>query len=203
MIPHHSTHSEKLLSYLASGVTQSQAALALGITPSAVTQLIEQPEFSARLQELREEQLKRSSAIDEKYDSIEAKLLDQLEKTIPLLMRPGEIANVLTRVNQAKRRGSAVTAPQAPTQIIQLNLPVAIQNRFTLNSQNQVVQAGAQDLVTIPSSALTKLMEIHHETKEDEFGFTNTAAAGQGSGSSLASKLNEQVLTVSNTSKSE
>lgn len=178
MIPHHSPNIEKLLSYIASGVTQSQAATALGITPSAVTQLLQTPEAIVKLEKLKEEQIERSTELDKKYDSIEAKLLDQLEKTIPMLMRPGEISAVLSKINQAKRRGAGAAKPAGQMQVIQLNLPTAIQNRFTLDARNTVVTAGKQDLVTLPSTAVPKLLEAQNEKREDEFGFPITAPKG-------------------------
>ena len=173
-IPHHSTHASALATLLTSGMTQSQAAATLGITPSAVSQLMssESPELDAAR--------KRSSALDAEYDEIEGALLKQLKRTIPLLLRPGEISNVLTRINAAKRRGVAADTPSGPTQIIQLNLPTRIQNKFVVNSTNQVVTAGDQDLVTIQSAAVQKLLESHNNAapqiplveQEDEFGFT-------------------------------
>ena len=71
-IPHHSTNADQLVELLRAGVLQQQAAAALGITASAVTQLIASPEVSAQQTNLREEQAKRSTAIDEKYDRLEA-----------------------------------------------------------------------------------------------------------------------------------
>ena len=173
-IPHHSTNASALATLLTSGMTQSQAAAALGITPSAVSQLMssESPELDAAR--------KRSSALDAEYDEIEGALLKQLKRTIPLLLRPGEISNVLTRINAAKRRGVAADTPSGPTQVIQLNLPTRIQNKFVVNCTNQVVTAGDQDLVTIQSAAVQKLLESHNNAapqiplveQEDEFGFT-------------------------------
>lgn len=163
-------------------MNQSQAAATLGITPSAVTQLIkEDPELQAARA--------RSSALDLEYDEIEAALLKQLKRTIPLLLRPGEISTVLTRVNAAKRRGVAADVPSAPAQVIQLNLPTTIQNKFVVNSSNQVVTAGSQDLVTMPSSAVPRLLESRHATPatpvEDEYGFTyETTPTSQGQGKS-------------------
>ncbi len=173
-IPHHSTNTSSLVSMLTAGMRRTQAAQSLNITPSAVTQLANTPEVAAELEAARA----RSSQLDARYDSIEGKLLDQLERVLPMLTRAGEIANVLTRVNQAKRRGVAADTPNTPSTVIQLNLPTSVQNRFVVNSSNQVVTAGEQDLVTIPSQAVTKLLESHHEPKiplieqEDEFGFT-------------------------------
>ena len=172
-IPHHSTHTTKLLEYAKIGASQSQIAAALGITPSAVSQLMSNPEISSQLQEIREAQLSRSSALDAKYDEVEDKLLEKLASTIPLLLRPMEIATVLSKVNAAKRRGVAATTQQGPARILQLNLPEAIQAKFVLNQTNQVVSAGSQNLVTIQSANVLKLAEANHATPQtdyDEFG---------------------------------
>lgn len=161
-IPHHSTHTPQLINLLTKGVSQIEAAKALGITPGAVTQLMEHPEVSAALETYRMAQIAQSSQIDAKYDTIELKLLEQLERVTPLLMRPGEIAQVLTRVNSAKRRGVAHTAAAGPAKVLSLNIPVALQARFVLNGTNQVVEAGNQTLVTMQSSNIAKFAEAHN-----------------------------------------
>lgn len=186
-IPHNSTHANQVITYLKNGITPIEISRALGITPGAVTQLMQSPAVSTEIAKMQAEQQARSSAIDARYDSIEEKLLIQLEKTVPLLMRPGEIANVLTRINAAKRRGVAHQVAQGPAQVLQLNIPIALQNKFVVNAANQVVQAGEQTLVTMQSSNIPGLAqaitgEAHHVItdqtnsatiqEEDEFGFT-------------------------------
>ena len=151
------THLSSLTALLSRGASRSEAAASLGITPSAVTQL-------ASTLTPSDESLERSTAIDAQYDTIEAKLLTQLERTIPMLLRPAEIARTLQIVNGAKRRGVGAIREQGPTHIIALNLPLAIQNKFTVNSSNQVVSAGTQDLVTMPSAAVPRLLESHNAT---------------------------------------
>lgn len=187
-IPHNSTHANQVITYLKNGITPIEISRALGITPGAVTQLMQSPAVSTEIAKMQAEQQARSSAIDAKYDAIEEKLLNQLERTVPLLMRPGEIANVLSRINAAKRRGVAHQAPQGPAQVLQLNIPIALQSKFVVNAANQVVQAGEQTLVTmqssnIPGLAQTQLSEVQNVItdqtnsatiqEEDEFGFTH------------------------------
>lgn len=187
-IPHNSTHANQVITYLKNGISPIEISRALGITPGAVTQLMQSPQVSTEIAKMQAEQQARSSAIDAKYDAIEEKLLVQLEKTVPLLMRPGEIANVLTRINAAKRRGVAHQVAQGPAQVLQLNIPIALQSKFVVNSANQVVQAGEQTLVTmqssnIPGLAQTRLSEVQNVItdqtnsatiqEEDEFGFTH------------------------------
>lgn len=187
-IPHNSTHANQVITYLKNGISPIEISRALGITPGAVTQLMQSPQVSTEIAKMQAEQQARSSAIDARYDNIEEKLLIQLEKTVPLLMRPGEIANVLTRINAAKRRGVAHQVNQGPAQVLQLNIPIALQSKFVVNSANQVVQAGEQTLVTmqssnIPGLAQTRLSEVQNVItdqtnsatiqEEDEFGFTH------------------------------
>lgn len=161
-------------------------AAELGLTPGAVTQAI------AKIPESAQEPLTEAhQQLDATYDEIEAQLLTQLKRTIPMLLRPEAITNVLTRINAAKRRGGPLKPSQAAPTVLQLNLPVAIQNRFVLNSNNQVVSAGQQDLVTIPSAAVAKLAaesagKQHaipqitgtQSAEEDEFGFSYSKPAG-------------------------
>lgn len=161
-IPHHSTHSNQLINLLTRGVTQIEAARAIGITPGAVTQLVQTPEVAAALEKYHAAQVSQSSQIDANYDAIELQLQEQLKKVLPLVMRPGEIANVLTRINSAKRRGVAHTAAAGPAKVLSLNIPIALQARFVVNSANQVVEAGNQTLVTMQSSNIAKYAEAQN-----------------------------------------
>lgn len=199
-IPHNSTHTNQVISYLRNGVTPIEISRALGITPGAVTQLMQSPEVASELSKIQAEQQARSSAIDARYDALEEKLLGQLEKTVPLLMRPMEITKVLSQINAAKRRGAVNAISSGPAQVLQLNIPISLQSRFIVNAANQVVQAGEQTLVTMQSSnipglaqtmvslpgpvetvAIPQTVEANHDViinnpeieEEDEFGFTH------------------------------
>ena len=178
MIPHHSTHATQLLNYIEQGVTPAECARALGITPSAVTQLMDSPELRDKIASIREEQLKRSSALDVAYDRVEEKLLNQFEQTVPMLLKPEQIVNALEKINRMKRRGIAMTTPEAPAKVVHLHLPTQVLAKFTTNVNNQVVAVGGQELITIQSANVAKLAEAKHaipaapqQEKLDEFGF--------------------------------
>lgn len=199
-IPHNSTHANQVISYLKNGVSPIEISRALGITPGAVTQLMQSPEVSEVVNKIQAEQQARSSALDKRYDDLEEKLLGQLEKTVPLLMRPMEITKVLSQINAAKRRGAVHAISSGPAQVLQLNIPISLQSKFIVNAANQVVQAGEQTLVTMQSSnipglaqtmvalpgpvetvAIPQTIEANHDViinnpeieEEDEFGFTH------------------------------
>lgn len=183
-IPHHSSTLSSVAALLKHNMKRVDIAHELGLTPGAITQI------ASRLPEATEPLAPVHAALDTTYDDVELKLLKQLERTMPLLMRPMEISRVLSVVNAAKRRGGPLKAASAAPTILQLNLPIAIQNRFVLNSSNQVVSAGQQDLVTIPSAAVARLaaattptgkMHTHHVHQlatEDEFGFSHESKTG-------------------------
>lgn len=182
-IPHHSTHAAAVAKMLRANNSRMDIATELGLTPSAVTQLAATPAVQAAIAPSSAE-----TELDNQYDRIEKKLLDQLERTTPLLMRPMEIAKVLTTINGAKRRGGALKQSDAPQQVLNLTLPLAIQNKFVLNQHNQVITAGSQDLVTIQSAGVSKLLEqrVQHALtqsntsakEEDEFGFQLSTSKG-------------------------
>jgi hypothetical protein len=82
--------------------------------------------------------------------------------------KPMEILKAIQIINQAKRRGTST--PEAileKREVVSLVMPVQIINRFTTNIQNQVIQAGSQELLTIQSGTLAAQMK---ERKNDGSG---------------------------------
>ena len=178
-IPHHSTHSAQLLSLFEQGVTPAEISRALGITPGAVTQLMQSEDLAPKISEIREAQLARSASLDIRYDNIEERLADQLERTIPMLLKPEQILNALEKVNRMKRRGISLTNNAAPAQVVHLHLPATMIAKVTTNISNQVISVGGQQLITMQSQNIAKLAEANYAPynpqieQEDEFGFTN------------------------------
>lgn len=177
-IPHHSTHSSQVLSLFGQGVTQTEIAATLGITPSAVSQLLASPDLAPEVAKIREAQIARSANLDVRYDAIEESLLGQLEKTIPMLLRPEQILNALEKVNRAKRRGITLTETKQVSQVVHLHLPPQILQKVITNTSNQVVSVGGQQLITMQSANIKKLAEANHAPQlpqieqQDEYGFT-------------------------------
>jgi hypothetical protein len=115
--------------------------------------------------ELRYTNLQSYNARDDKYDNLEDKLLLKLESSLPLMVRPDSILKALATINGAKRRGQQSTENAAASkQIVNLVLPTKIVTTFITNSNNQVVQAGDQSLITMQSGTLLdKVKEIENE----------------------------------------
>lgn len=149
----------RALELLGQGINPEQTAIAVGISPSRISQLLSDTEFAAAVSERRFTNLSKHNERDSAYDSLEDKLLERMKDCLPLMVRPGEILKAIQVINAAKRRGSS--APSAitdQTTIINLVLPNQIINKFTLNGLNQVVQVTADDktqpMLTIQSGTL-------------------------------------------------
>lgn len=153
------TTESKALDLLGSGAAPTQVALALGVDPSYISQLLAQEDFARQVTERRYQALIKNSSRDAALDSLEDALISKMKNLIPLMCKPSEIIHAFTRINQAKRR--ALTATELPSQVgnvISLTLPIQIVQHFQVNSNNQVIKAGAQDLVTVQSGRLPQLL---------------------------------------------
>jgi rRNA pseudouridine-1189 N-methylase Emg1 (Nep1/Mra1 family) len=73
------------------------------------------------------------------------------------MMRPMEVLKAIQVINAAKRRGAS-----APDSIIQqqtfinLTIPTNLIQKFQVSTNNHVVQAGDQTLITMQSGSLLK-----------------------------------------------
>jgi len=145
----------RALTLLGQGIPPNIVAASLGVTESRISQLVSDPNFAAEVAELRFSNLQKHNERDHKYDTLEDKLVQKLEDLLPLMMRPMEVLRAIQTINGAKRRGAS--APDSITQqqtIINLTIPTQIIQKFRTNSQNHVVEAGEQTLLTLQSSTL-------------------------------------------------
>lgn len=151
---------ERVIELLGQGIPAEMVASAIGISPSRVSQLLSTPSISERVSNLRYQNLAKHTSRDNKYDGIEDKLLDKLENTIPFMIKSQEILRAVQVINGAKRRASS--APESILQqqeVVSINMPVQIYNKVVVNINNQVIKAGAQDLITVQSASMNQLLE--------------------------------------------
>jgi len=162
-----SSVEDRALHLLGAGVTSNQVASALGVTESRISQLLADTSFSARVSELRYKSLTEHNMRDSKYDKLEDRLLEKLEGAMPLLIKPESILKAMTVVNGAKRRGYTTTDQVTNnTNIASITLPTKIVNQFITNINNQVIKAGDQELLTMPSGNLMKMAEKAADSRE-------------------------------------
>lgn len=154
------TTEERALKLLASGVTAANAAVALGISDSRISQLVSDESFASKLVALKFESLQKHNARDEEYDGIEDVLIEQLKLAIPMMMQPEKIARVLSMINSAKRRGaSSPDSVLQKQQVVRLTIPIQILNRFSTNSAQQIISVNDEDMITVQSGRMNTLLE--------------------------------------------
>lgn len=170
-----STTESRALSLLGQGIGPEMVASAVGVSVSRISQLLSDPEFSSAVAELRFKNLSAHNDRDRRYDSLEDKLIDKMEDLIPFMMKPLEVLRAISVINAAKRRGAS--APESITQqntVVNLLMPTQItqifsaeQRSLTLNTNNQVVSAGGQDLVTVQSGRMDALVSAVKGQREN------------------------------------
>ena len=148
----------RALELLGQGVAPAQVAAALGVTSSAISQLLSDPVFAEKVASLRFENLRAHSARDALYDALEDTLLEKLADCIPLMYKPAEVLKAVQVINAAKRRGTAapITAEASGNVVVNITLPQVAVSKFVTDINNQVIQAGSQQLLTIQSGSLMK-----------------------------------------------
>lgn len=150
---------ERALKLLGDGFAPEQVASAIGVSPSRISQLLSSESFSQQVAELRYKTLAAHTERDSAYDSLEDQLLQKLKGSLSMLFDPMKIAKLLQIINAAKRRGqSSQEQISAAQTVVQLNMPTQIYQQFVTNINNQVIKAGAQDLITVQSGQMAALL---------------------------------------------
>lgn len=174
----------RALELLGSGLGAEVVANACGVTVSRISQLLSEPEFAAQVSELRFNNLQKHNVRDSSYDALEDTLIERMRDLLPLMLRPMEILKAIAVINGAKRRGqSAPEVISASNTIVTLVMPKQIIQNFTVNLNNQVIKAGSQELLTIQSGNMNKMLKdinningVSDENGQNRVGSTDTCS---------------------------
>lgn len=155
---------ERAMNLLGQGIVPEMVASAVGVTTARISQLVSDPQFAARVAELRYKNLSKHNERDSKYDALEDALLEKLENQIPMMFQPMAVARVLQMVNSAKRRGASTPDSILGTkEVVSLTMPSVVLQQFnqsvTTNIHNQVIRAGDQELVTVQSVRMSEILK--------------------------------------------
>ena len=156
-----SSNTERAILLLGSGLSPEVVASTLGITPSAISQMMSQDNIAARVTQLRYDAIQKHNIRDGSYDKIEDLLVEKMEELLPMMMRPMEVLKAISVINAAKRRGQS--APEAIGQaqkVVQLIMPTIVMQNFQVDIKNTVIKTGEQDLLTMnPKHLLAQVKE--------------------------------------------
>ena len=151
---------QRALDMLAQGMSNSQVANVLGVTDSAVSQLMEDEDFARLVQEKRVKVSQEDERFDTKLEVGEEKALDNILAKMHFGNLGQQLAAFKT-LNQAKRRkDTRITQPQQNGHTTNLILPAVIVPVYVKNSQSEIVEVDGK---TMLSASATRLNEIVKE----------------------------------------
>jgi hypothetical protein len=152
---------EKLIGYLASGVSQTAAAKAVGVDDSYVSQLLALPDFRQAILDISATRLHEAVRHDDNIESIEKKALRVLDQKLPYVRSAMEAAKIFATLNGAKKKAvdSGSGTGTGGAQSVTIVLPRAATVALKLNTSNQVIEVEGRTMAPLPSRALPQLAE--------------------------------------------
>lgn len=149
---------EKAKNLLSGGVEYSLAAKILGCDVSYLSHLMQDPVFAAEVTARQVAVSGDQVQITQKVTALQLKALEKMEMLLPFESDLAEIRNCFKVLNAAVLRSPDVN-PDAgkDQQVVPLRLPTVINLNFKVDINNEVIQAGDQVLVTMPSQDVLKM----------------------------------------------
>lgn len=170
-------NEDKAAEMLAAGIQGSVVASTLGCDPSYISQLLGRSDFKEKVSALKVARASAGMALDKIYDDTELIAAKQLERMIPLIMKPQELLRAVEVLNKLKRRTAVDAVASNPgTRIVNVILPPVVMTHFQVSANNEVVQVGDNSMLTLPSQQFRQKVkdgsllqkEITHVTVEGE-----------------------------------
>lgn len=147
----------RILKLLVMGVRPSEIADSCGCEPSYISQLIKTPEFIAVLQEKGTGRLEKEADLKERYETLEGKVLEKLERAVDWVAKPMELVRILQILGARKHAAVIPTGrEERETATISLsgNSIKIFAPQFVINERNDVVGLGDQSFAPMSSGAL-------------------------------------------------
>lgn len=163
----------KLIKLLGIGCSQTEAALACGVSDSYVAQYMADADFVKQVNEELAKTFAEQSVIDENYRKVEKTLSDRLLKVTEFEFNADRILRTLKFVNEAKLKMAPKVDPShngangQPLAPVVLLLPVNVSREFIVNPQNEIIGINGRELTTVSSKGLEALAIEAQKNKEN------------------------------------
>lgn len=160
------SQTDKLISFLAAGVSQSAAAAACGVSPSLVSQLMESPELRDKLAMAKATSLSSDLEHDSRLDRVQDLVLSRVEATVGMITDPMKAVKALQMLSTVKRRTGETVGEAAPTTIVTLDLPASAKVAISLSRDKQVIAIDGRSTATLPSKSLSTMLSERKKTAQ-------------------------------------
>lgn len=165
---------DKILALLSKGLSGAEVAKATGVTEGYISQVSNSEAGKLQLQELRNASLSTKVLLDNTYDRIEevgAQALLNLIETKAALLEPMKLLKIVQTANIARRRLeiNPNTVNPANNYTVMITLPNVAMPQLSLikSSNNEVLEVGGQQLLTMPSQLVKQRAAARQEINED------------------------------------
>jgi transcriptional regulator with XRE-family HTH domain len=162
------TLADRIMELLGQGLSGSVVAAAVGVTPSYVSQLLENEDFRLEVSIRRAGKAEAGLARDNSWDGVEklaiGKMFEIMEKG--LISRPNDLIRIAQIANSAKRTAKELESADgagAPTVVI--SVPEAAIVHFKMNSESQVIEIDARSTEALPTSQLQKQLAARRASR--------------------------------------
>jgi hypothetical protein len=160
---------ERLLKYLVAGATQAQAASALGLSESYVSDLHSEDGFKAELAARKLANLEQHITVDNTIRSVESAAITKLKTLLPMVMDPMKVLAIFKVANSARSSQQVNQNPTvAATTIVNLQLPTAILQTYKSDSMGKIISIGETPMVTLQSANVERLAESYDNIRKLE-----------------------------------
>lgn len=145
---------DKIISLLGAGVGQTIAAEAAGVSPSYVSQLLQEPQVLQEIALLKSDRLQGYLEIDSTIETAEKMALDKTVKLIPFIRNAEGAVKVFAALNAARKKSQESSNTEQFADQVTIVLPKAAKVMITMNSDNQIVEVDGRSMAPLPSKAL-------------------------------------------------
>ena len=152
-----SSTRDKIIGYLAAGVSQSAAAQAAGVSDGYVSQLMELDEVREAIAAKKGDRLEKHIEIDETIENGEQLALQQIVRKLKSPLVPlREAVQAFSVLNGARKKSEAgqTSNGAAGVDTVVFVLPKAAKTMIQINSDNQIIEVNGTTTAPLPSKAL-------------------------------------------------
>lgn len=176
---------DRIANLLASGVQPSMVAKITGVTPSYISQLCSDQDFSNHLSELKLELVTTDSNEDKETELLADKLLGAEHKIVDRiidrldLMSDGHVIAAYAKISerrdsltkQAAMASVAKTLNQtgATVRMVELTIPAIAAPEIIFGKNNEIVSIGNRSITPMPTAALQKMIQGEVIDYEDPY----------------------------------
>jgi predicted transcriptional regulator len=153
---------------LVSGYSQSQIAMSLGVSESAVSQQIDTYALRERAGALRMRQHEELAETDTNIASVELKALRKLNMVVDFIADPMKLARIAKEMNSMQRRSQPLnSSSDGGGQIVNIILPATVAAQFKFNSSNEAIEIDGRTLVSTTGAQMLKELQQESQAQQE------------------------------------